>query len=111
MTQPSNPAEQEHVLTELRRLLFGHYGERLHDLVLFGSRARGDAAPDSDYDVLVVLTGDVDPIEEREAVGDALYRVCWELDVVISSHFVPLSRFRAERSPFMMNVRAEGVAL
>lgn len=111
MTPPNSTAEQEQILVELRRLLFDHYGERLHDLVLFGLRARGDAAPDSDYDVLVVLTGDVDPIEEREAVGDALYRVCWEFDVVVSCHFVRLSRFRAERSPFMMNVRAEGVAL
>ena len=111
MTPASNAPEQEQVLAEVRRLLSGHYGRRLHDLVLFGSRARGDAVPDSDYDVLVVLTGDVNPVEEWEAVGDALYRVCWEFDVVISCHFAQLSRFRAERSPFMMNVRAEGVAL
>jgi len=31
----------------------------LHDLVLFGSRARGDASADSDVDVLVVLNGPV----------------------------------------------------
>jgi predicted nucleotidyltransferase len=31
------------------------YGERLRELVLFGSRARGDANEDSDYDLLVVV--------------------------------------------------------
>ncbi len=29
-------------------------------IVLFGSRARGEAAPDSDYDLLVVLPGSID---------------------------------------------------
>ena len=32
-----------------------HYGSRLHSIVLFGSRARGDARPDSDADVAVLL--------------------------------------------------------
>ena len=111
MAQLSSTVEQDRVREELRRLLVGHYGERLHRVVLFGSRARGDAAPDSDYDVLVVLRGDVHPGDERSALGDALYRVCWEFDVVVSCHVVPLDRYRAERSPFMVNVRAEGVAL
>ena len=34
------------------------FGERLHRLILYGSYARGDATPQSDIDVLVVLTGD-----------------------------------------------------
>jgi predicted nucleotidyltransferase len=33
------------------------YGPRLERVVLFGSRARGDAQPDSDYDVAVFLNG------------------------------------------------------
>lgn len=32
-----------------------HYGARIHTIVLFGSRARGDARQDSDADVAVVL--------------------------------------------------------
>ena len=49
------------VLDELKERLSAAYGERLHAVVLFGSEARGDARPDSDIDVLVVLetlTGD-----------------------------------------------------
>jgi predicted nucleotidyltransferase len=47
-------------------------GRRVTKVVLFGSRARGDARPDSDYDLLVV----VDEIEpsEKEAYLLALYR-------------------------------------
>lgn len=32
-----------------------HYGERLVDVLLFGSRARGDYHPDSDLDLAVIL--------------------------------------------------------
>ena len=42
------------LLTRLRRSL-SFYGERLSRVVLFGSRARGDASADSDYDVAVFL--------------------------------------------------------
>jgi len=43
------------VLTRFRKTLADMYGDRLDRVVLFGSRARGDARPDSDYDVAVFL--------------------------------------------------------
>jgi predicted nucleotidyltransferase len=43
------------VLDEFRRQLIEHLGERLVGLTLFGSHARGEAGPDSDVDVAVVL--------------------------------------------------------
>ncbi len=47
-TAPSDP-----VLARLRTALAEAYGDRLWRAVLFGSRARGDAEADSDYDVAV----------------------------------------------------------
>ena len=43
------------VLARFRRALDEMYGNQLDRVVLFGSRARGDARPDSDYDVAVFL--------------------------------------------------------
>jgi Predicted nucleotidyltransferases len=43
------------ILAQLKRELKNHYGDRLKQLIMFGSQARGDAHPDSDIDVLVVL--------------------------------------------------------
>jgi predicted nucleotidyltransferase len=52
--------DKEHlrvILGELRRRLTAIYGDRLAKMVLYGSQARGDAGPDSDIDVMVVLRG------------------------------------------------------
>ena len=43
------------ILARLRASLEKAYGSRIERLVLFGSRARGDARPDSDYDIAVFL--------------------------------------------------------
>ena len=43
------------ILMRLRVSLEKTYGKRVERVVLFGSRARGDARPDSDYDVAVFL--------------------------------------------------------
>jgi predicted nucleotidyltransferase len=45
----------QNLLAQLRNHLQSLYGERLHKVMLFGSYARGEARPDSDIDVLVVL--------------------------------------------------------
>ena len=50
----SNPALAG-VLGELRERLSAHFGERLVSFTLFGSHARGEAGPNSDVDVAVVL--------------------------------------------------------
>ena len=43
------------ILRRLRAALDELYGERIERVVLFGSRARGEAGEDSDYDVAVFL--------------------------------------------------------
>ncbi len=47
-------------LTEAKAQLATIYGDRLRRVVLYGSRARGDARPDSDVDLLVVLEAPVE---------------------------------------------------
>ena len=43
------------------------FGDRLHQLVLYGSYARGDATPESDIDVLVVLDRKPDRADRKQA--------------------------------------------
>ena len=48
------PALDDPILTRFRAALDKIYGDRIERVVLFGSRARGDAHEDSDYDVAVL---------------------------------------------------------
>jgi uncharacterized protein len=99
------------VLTELNARLRERYGERLVKLVLFGSQARGDARPDSDIDVMVVLRGEVDVETERRRVLPITAELSLENNVVILCVYVSERRFDQERSPLLLNARAEGVAV
>jgi len=54
----------KNILTQLRSHFEQLYGDRLTQMVLYGSQARGDADPDSDIDVLVVLKAPVQAGEE-----------------------------------------------
>ena len=49
--------EPDPVLDRFRASLDAIYGERLSRVVLFGSRARGDARADSDYDIAIFIEG------------------------------------------------------
>ena len=99
------------LLAELRKGMEGLYGERLVKLVLFGSRARGDADPDSDIDVLVVLHGPVSPWEEIERTGELVAGLSLEHGEVLACVFLSEEEFDKDRTPLLLNVRREGVPL
>jgi len=64
------PLNSDPVLSEIVRRLVGAYEpERIY---LFGSKARGDGGPDSDYDLLLVVPDDAPP-ERRDS--DLAYRI------------------------------------
>ena len=99
----------QHVLKKLRKQFEIFYGDRLAHLVLFGSRARGDAEPDSDIDVLVVLHGSVRAGEEIERTSFILSDLCLENDVVIGCVFMDKDRYEHKNGPLLRNIRKEGV--
>lgn len=97
------------ILDELRRQFEALYGERLVQMVLFGSRARGDAQPESDVDVLVVLRGPADPGEEILRSGEITASLSLQFDIVLSRTFTSTEQFFAEQSPLLLNIRREGI--
>jgi predicted nucleotidyltransferase len=103
-------AQLRNLLDDLHRRLETTYGDRLVKLVLFGSHARGEADPESDVDVLMVLQGEVDaPAEIERTIGDVI-DVSSEYDVLVGCVFVSQGEYESRNSPFLLNVRREGVA-
>jgi predicted nucleotidyltransferase len=98
------------VLVRLRKALDEIYGDRLERVVLFGSRARGDAHADSDYDVAVFLRDMADRFAEMNRLADLSTDIIGE-----TGEFVHAMPYRAgaynERTPLMREIRCEGIEL
>jgi predicted nucleotidyltransferase len=99
------------VLKRFKRLLQEQEVPLSH-LVLFGSRARGDADVESDYDVLVV----VERLDRH--IRMIVSRCAWEAGFEDCLLIVPVvvTKDEVEKSPFrssllMQAIRAEGVTV
>lgn len=98
------------VLTRLRAALRALYGDRLERAVLFGSRARGDARPDSDYDVAVFLRDYRGLWEELEPLSGITTDILLDDDAAVSVLPFPEGAYR-DRTIFMNEVRLDGIDL
>ena len=81
--------------------------------ILYGSEARGDARPDSDIDVLVLLEGDKRDLSRESAMSGALYDVELASGVLVSPMIMLRTQWenRPFKTPFCINVMNEGVKL
>ena len=104
-------APLDQVLAAYRARLEALYGDRLKKLVLFGSRARGDAGEDSDVDVLIVLEGPINWSQEVERTGQVTSEVDIKYDVDISRAFATPDEYEHRDRAFFRNVRREGVSV
>ena len=95
----------EAVAGDLRRL----YGSRLVDVVLYGSHARGDAHPDSDVDLAVVLAEMSSPWEELRRMDQILWRHTLDSGVTVSATPISLKAWRDARRPLVKAAQGEGV--
>lgn len=82
-------------------------------VIVYGSRARGDADTESDWDFLVLLPARVDDVRADE-IRHRLYEIEWESGEVLTSVIRSQTEWDSPRYraiPFRQNVQREGIVL
>lgn len=95
---------------EIRTLL----GNRVKQVILYGSYARGDYNKSSDIDIMILTDLTLEEIEEyREIISNIIFEIQIEDDVYISPIIKNIDSYNSKIGfvPFYMNIQKEGVNL
>jgi uncharacterized protein len=96
------------VLRILHAALLEAYGARIERVVLYGSRARGDATPDSDYDIAVFLGDLASRWREFRRLADIELDILDATGAIVHAMPYPAGYWRDPSSPLMHEIRREG---
>jgi len=121
----SFPKKIKKILEETKGQLSSLYAERLKEVILFGSYARGDYTRGSDIDLLLLLDGvddpDVDllllldgvddPDVERERYARTICDLSLKYDTVVSVIPMDYKRYLSRKTPLILNARKEGMRI
>ena len=104
------PTIDDPILSRFRSALDAAYGDRIERVVLFGSRARGDHRPDSDYDVAVFLKDYRSFGRESKRLAEIEVDVLYETGALIGAMPLAEGAYR-DRTSFMAELRRDGIDL
>ncbi|MFN5855487.1 MAG: nucleotidyltransferase domain-containing protein [Pseudanabaenaceae cyanobacterium] len=82
-------------------------------ILLYGSRARDDARPDSDWDILILVDGVVNS-SRRDRLRHQIYEIEWETGEVICSIIRSRQEWntpRFQQTPFSESIKKEAILL
>jgi predicted nucleotidyltransferase len=103
-TQPTD----DPILKRFKAALDEIYGDQIERVVLFGSRARGDARDDSDYDVAVFLKSLPDHRKEIRRLADLRVDFLDDTGAFFDTKPYPMSSY-GDRTPLMHEIRRDGL--
>ena len=83
------------------------------EAILFGSRARGDFKPDSDWDILILVDDPKFTNELDDKFRFELYNLSIQIGQIISIHIYPKNDWKNKLSysPLYRNILKEGINL
>lgn len=100
------------ILRKLKHLLQQHFPDAIRDVILFGSRAKGTARADSDYDVVIVLNNNDYDWKFRDEVTDVVYDMELADDILVDKHLISVDELEHSlrgAQPIFRNAIEHGV--
>ncbi len=100
------------ILNEIRELAHKIFANLPVSVFLYGSRARGDSGPNSDWDLLIVTDDTMSAIDAFEKFAYPFTEIGWRLGEQITPLLYTKSEWDAERNTaFYINVNNEAILL
>jgi uncharacterized protein len=104
------PSQNNPIVTRFRAAVAEVCGDRLERVVLYGSRARGDHRPDSDYDIAVFIRDPGNFYDESGRLAAITTDILEDTGAIISATPFPAGAYR-ERTGFMHELRKDSLDL
>lgn len=104
----------EKILKKIVIIYRNIYNQNLCDIYLYGSYARGDYNEESDIDIVAIVKGDRQDLQNQlKEIWAAVSDLELDYEVVISPTVIPYSEFETYKDilPYYRNIAKEGVKL
>lgn len=104
--------DEQRAVREFAQVLRSTYGHIIKEIILFGSKARGDRRQESDIDILIVLTNV--SFQIKKTISELAAKENLKHNVLISTIRYDAATWESpviSRSPFGQTVRNEGIWL
>jgi len=96
------------IIKQLSETLKKEIGKNIKDIILFGSRARGNFHLESDYDLIVLV--DRESKEIKDKIFTLSCEIGWKHNVVITVFVHEKGYYEKKKyEPLFMNIRKEGI--
>lgn len=102
--------DQQAVIHEVVEILKNAYGPRLHQVILYGSYARGDFHDESDMDFLVIFNDPVIAVkDELQRYGPAMVALGEKHGLVVSVMPTSLHHFQTSKRSIFRFIKQDGI--
>lgn len=104
--------KEREIVERFRRIIEDKFPAEIIDVLVFGSKARGDSSKESDIDVLVISSSD--NWEKGDEIREIGYGLDDEIDYKLSIQVISKSHFdylRQNNFQFARNIENEGITV
>lgn len=104
--------KERDIIKKFKNKIIERYSEEIMSIMIFGSKARGNASKESDIDILVVTRSDNwlmgDKIRDIGYDLELKHNLILSIQVVSQGHINYLKKIRSQ---FMRNIERDGITL